>query len=64
MAGAEGPIIRQTRQFMRYFIRLLALLYLGCVCYYIRLYALLYKVACAIILGCVRYNIRLCALLY
>ena len=30
-----------------------------CVLYYIRLRALLYKIACATILGCVRYYIRL-----
>ena len=31
--GASGPNIRQTRKCVRYYIRLRALLYLGCVRY-------------------------------
>ena len=57
-----GPNIRETRKCVRYYIRLRALLYLGCVRYctwaayttILRLRVLLYLVACAFILGCAR----------
>ena len=42
--GAVGPIIRKTHKYVRY---------------YIKLCALLYKISLATILGCLRYYIRL-----